>query len=193
MSEPKPLLKAVKPLQVPTRLWRGYAFATDLWRPTANEEAIPSAGYALISLARWRIEQADVLALGTPIGIFVGSGETIEPVTDQIEQLSVIALEFAKFSDGRAYSVARRLREAGYTGEIRATGDVLIDQIPLMLRSGFDAFEVAHAATVNALEQGRIPAVSRVYQTGADTGPAGDGFRHRRGTRSTSAAGKTEP
>ncbi|MDZ4842827.1 MAG: DUF934 domain-containing protein [Hyphomicrobium aestuarii] len=192
MSEPKPLLKPVKPLQVPTRLWRDGAFTTDLWRPTANEEAIPSAGYALISLARWRAERADMLALGTPIGICVGSGENIEPVTDQIEQLSVIALEFAKFSDGRSYSAARRLREAGYSGEIRATGDVLVDQIPLMLRAGFDAFEVAHAATVSALEQGRIPAVSRVYQTGAEVGPAGDRFRHRRGTRSMSAAERTE-
>ena len=74
--------------------------------------------------------------------------------------------------------MARRLREWDYRGEVRATGDVLIDQLPLMLRAGFDAFEIRHAATMRALEAAPIPAVSRVYQSAAE--PATVDWKSRR-------------
>ena len=61
---------------------------------------------------------------------------------------ALVALEFPKFTDGRAYSQARLLRERyGYRGEIRAVGDVLRDQLRFMARSGFDAFELRVIAT----------------------------------------------
>ena len=54
-----------------------------------------------------------------------------------------MALNFPIFRDGRAYSTARLLRDRyGFKGELRATGDVLRDQIFFMRRVGFDAFEV---------------------------------------------------
>ena len=75
------------------------------------------------------------------------------------------ALAFPKFSDGRAFSTARLLRDKhGYAGELRAAGNVLADQIPFMRRVGFDAFEVTHAATRRALAEGRIPEVTLHYQ-----------------------------
>jgi uncharacterized protein (DUF934 family) len=52
-----------------------------------------------------------------------------------------------------------------YKGEIRATGDVLLDQLPLMLRCGFDAFAIVHAPTIAALDAGNLPAIPEVYQT----------------------------
>jgi len=56
--------------------------------------------------------------------------------------LSMIALEFDTFADGRGFSMARMLRRAGYQGEIRAVGDVAMDRIDFMQRVGFNAFEL---------------------------------------------------
>ena len=55
-------------------------------------------------------------------------------------RLALVEIGFPTFRDGRGYSAARILREAGYTGELRAAGDVLVDQMPFMRRCGFDAF-----------------------------------------------------
>jgi uncharacterized protein (DUF934 family) len=57
-----------------------------------------------------------------------------------LDRLALIEVAFPKFRDGRGYSSARILREAGYTGELRAQGDVLVDQIAFMRRCGFDSF-----------------------------------------------------
>lgn len=173
MSEPTPLLAPLKPHQVPPRLWREGSFVDDAWRSIGDDEALPLAGRAIISLGRWRADQATLAASGVPIGVRLGAGENLEPAVDDIGRLEVIALPFPKFSDGRSYSAARRLREAGFKRELRATGDVLLDQLPLMLRSGFDAFEISHAATIKALETTGVPAVKRVYQSGNEAGAAG--------------------
>ena len=178
MSEPAPLFSPLKPATIEPRLWTGKEFATDAWRLIGDDVDFPIGGYAIVSLARWRAEQPALAALGVPIGVFVQPSEALDLETDDIARLALIALNFPKFSDGRAYSTARRLREAGYGGEIRATGDVLLDQLPLMLRAGFSTFEITNAATVRALESAPLPAVSRVYQAGAEA--ADQGWRSRR-------------
>lgn len=165
MSEPSPLLKPLAPATTPARLWKNGRFIADAWREIGDDEPFPINGRAILTLAHWRAEQAAVLATGLPIGASVQANETLDPQTDNLARLALIALHFPKFTDGRAYSTARRLREEyGYAGELRATGDVLLDQLPLMLRSGFDAFEIVNAPTIAAIERGAIPAVSRVYQ-----------------------------
>ena len=166
MSEPSPLLAPLKPETVASRLWRDGRFVADHWRHVADEAPLPIDGHAIVSLKRWRAEQAAIAASGAPVGVVVAAGDSIDPASDDIGRLGVVALAFPKFSDGRAYSTARRLREAGFAGEVRATGDVLLDQLPLMLRAGFDAFEITNAATERALERGELPAVSHVYQSG---------------------------
>jgi len=66
----------------------------------------------------------------------------LEPTDDpralipHLGRLSLVEVAFAKFRDGRGYSIGSILREAGYTGELRAAGDVLVDQIPPMRRCG---------------------------------------------------------
>lgn len=171
MSEPSPLLAPLKPALAPARLWNGQQFVADSWRALADEEPLPIGGRAIVSLKRWRTEQAVLAALAVRVGIAVPPGESVDPATDDIDRLALIALVFPKFTDGRAYSTARRLREAGFRDELRATGDVLLDQLPLMLRSGFDAFEITHAATIRVLERAGVPAVVRVYQPGSEIAP----------------------
>ena len=84
-----------------------------------------------------------------------------------LDRLSLIEIAFPKFRDGRGYSSARILREAGYTGELRAQGDVLVDQIAFMKRCGFDSF-----APEGSLNQGDVDAAlarfENVYQGAAD-------------------------
>ncbi len=180
MSEPAPLLSPLKPATIEPRLWTRDGFVADSWRAVGDDELLPIGGFAILSLARWRSEQSTLAALGVPVGLNVQPSDALDFETDDIARLGVIALAFPKFTDGRAYSTARRLRESGYTGEIRATGDVLLDQLPLMLRAGFTTFEITSAATVRALEAAPLPAISRVYQRAAEA--IEGGWRSRRTT-----------
>ena len=71
------------------------------------------------------------------------SDQSPELIADDLDKLALVALEFPACRDGRAYSYARILRERyGFTGEVRAVGDVLMEQLHFMLRTGFDAFEI---------------------------------------------------
>lgn len=67
-------------------------------------------------------------------------GDDARALLPRLDQLSLIEIAFPAFRDGRGYSSARILREAGYSGELRAQGDVLVDQIAYMRRCGFDSF-----------------------------------------------------
>jgi uncharacterized protein (DUF934 family) len=68
-------------------------------------------------------------------------GDDARALLPHLEQLRLVEVNFPSFMDGRGYSSARILREAGYTGELRAVGDVLIDQLNDLRRCGFDSFQ----------------------------------------------------
>lgn len=147
------------------RLYKNSAFVDDAWAHVGDTDSLPVDGHAIVSLKRWRTEQAQLAGLGVPLGLKVDAGEAVDPATDDIARLAVIALAFPKFSDGRSYTKARSLREQlGFRGELRAVGDVLLDQIPLMLRCGFDAFEISNEPTQRALARGHVPAINETYQ-----------------------------
>ena len=95
------------------------------------------------------------------------SDEDARVLLPHLDRLALIEVSFPAFRDGRGYSAGRILREAGYTGELRAQGDILVDQLPLMRRCGFDSFapESAIDETVLARALDRYPAV---YQKAAD-------------------------
>jgi len=67
-------------------------------------------------------------------------GDDARELLPHLERLALIEVNFPGFGDGRGYSSARLLREAGYTGELRAVGDVLVDYLGHMRRCGFDSF-----------------------------------------------------
>lgn len=108
----------------------------------------------------------------------IAPGLKIDDVIDELLALPLIALEFPKYTDGRAYSTAHRLRgQLGYTGQLRAVGDVLLDQLQLMRRCGFDAFEITSEPTIAALKRGHVAGVSHFYQPGLDLSEAPAGTR----------------
>ncbi len=70
----------------------------------------------------------------------VEPGDDARALLPKLEQLRLVEVSFPSHTDGRGYSSARILREAGYTGELRAVGDVLVDQLGHLKRCGFDSF-----------------------------------------------------
>jgi uncharacterized protein (DUF934 family) len=84
-----------------------------------------------------------------------------------LDRLALIEIAFPKFRDGRGYSSARILREAGYTGELRAQGDVLVDQIAFMKRCGFDSFAPESSLNPAAVERA-LATYDQYYQGAAD-------------------------
>ncbi|AKH42369.1 uncharacterized protein (DUF934 family) [Altererythrobacter atlanticus] len=67
-------------------------------------------------------------------------GDDARELLPHLDRIRLVEVNFPAFTDGRGYSAARVLREAGYDGELRAVGDVLIDQLGHMRRCGFDSF-----------------------------------------------------
>ncbi len=119
----------------------------DIWHDAddfAEVQALASLGPVIIGLEIWQQHRDAILALGGRTGLRLAPGQTPDLVAADLHRFDLIALEFAKFTDGRAYSQARLLRERhGFTGELRAVGEVLRDQLTFMLRCGFDSFSVA--------------------------------------------------
>jgi uncharacterized protein (DUF934 family) len=105
--------------------------------------AVPAEGDVIVPLKLW-LEQHDALAVRLgKTGVWLDSNEGAETVAADIKRLPLIAVYFPSFADGRGYTTARLLRERyGYTGELRAIGDVGRDHLLNMQRCGFDAFEL---------------------------------------------------
>jgi len=74
--------------------------------------------------------------------VLANGEDDLPALLDKAPQMSMIAIAFEAFTDGRGFSMARMLRRAGYQGEIRAVGDVAMDRIDFMQRVGFNAFEL---------------------------------------------------
>jgi uncharacterized protein (DUF934 family) len=105
------------------------------------------------------------------------SDEDARLLLPHLDRLALIEVSFPAFRDGRGYSAGRILREAGYTGELRAQGDILIDQLPLMRRCGFDSFAPETAIDEEALAR-RLDRYPAVYQKAADGRPPVWALRH---------------
>lgn len=145
----------------------------------AAAAAIPPAGAVIVSLEQWQAERAALLARGTPLGIRLHSDQSPDLIAADVAHFAVVALEFPKFRDGRAYSYARLLRERhGFKGELRAVGDVLLEQLLFMIRVGFDAFELSSADPLRDYETA-LADFSVWYQPTGDGRPTAIQLRHR--------------
>jgi len=159
-------------------LWRRGGFVEDAWTFVADGAPAPDAGSIIVSLKRWLAEPEALKDRTAPVGVAVDAGADAQAHLADLAGRPLVALAFAKFADGRSFSYARLLRDRyGFTGELRAVGDVLIDEIPLMLRCGFDSFEVTNAPTLRALQAGRLPGPPIHYQPGSGGGEAPAGTR----------------
>ncbi|MEH6701916.1 DUF934 domain-containing protein [Parasphingorhabdus sp.] len=97
----------------------------------------------------------------------IEAGEDARLLRPFLDRLSLIEVDFPAFGDGRGYSAAQILRESGYKGELRASGDVLLDQISHMRRCGFDAFAPNSPINPQLMEEA-LKRFEHVYQATSD-------------------------
>jgi len=153
-----------------TRLWTEDGFIADQWRQatpgveTGAAEAAAPDDRAILPLAALLALPAERRA---GRAVRVEPGEAIDALLPIAGELALVALAFPAFNDGRSFSKAEMLRAAGFRGPIRAVGDVLIDQLPHMLRTGFTEFEVSHELALARLAAGRTGLLPGAYQPSA--------------------------
>lgn len=140
----------------------------DDWIVLGREEEIPSGSSCVLVHMRDWLANVEQLHGQSHIGVWLDSDDIADALDAHYKSLSLIAINFPVFSDGRGYSLAQQMREKyGYEGELRAIGDVLKDQIFFYQRCGFDSFAVRDDRSVEqALDS--IEDFSVVYQSGAD-------------------------
>jgi uncharacterized protein (DUF934 family) len=128
------------------------------------------AGKVIVPLATW-LAQGEALAArraAGEIGVWFGPDERPETLKGDLDGFAVVAVDFPKFTDGRGYSLAYNLRtRLGYTGELRAIGDVLRDQLFSMQRVGFNAYDVRSDRSIEDALKG-LSDFSETYQASVD-------------------------
>lgn len=145
------------------------------WPLLAEDAYVPPTGPVLVPLATW-LAGRDTLKDRPDTGVWLAAGDDAAALGDDLP--AVVAIRFAAFTDGRGYSQARLLRERlGFTGELRAVGDVLVDQARFLTRSGFDAFQVAEGSDLVHFEAA-LGRFSVVYQAAADRATPVVALRH---------------
>ena len=150
------------------KIIKGQEIIEDNWVHVGDDDELPE-GKVIVSLARWLQDRESLIARGNKeLGVSLNPDHFAEDIADDLEHFALVALDFPTFRDGRGYSTAYVLRNKyNYTGELRATGDVLRDQLFYLYRCGFDAFEMrADRSIEDALKA--FEDFSIVYQPGAD-------------------------
>lgn len=142
--------------------------AEDTWVRIEDNADIADETAVVVSLERWQ-QEADVLRKrNAPVAVALANDESPAEIEGDLDAIDAVFLMFPAFTDGRAFSQARLLRQRlGYKGEIRATGNVLRDQYAFMRRCGFDAFEVADDADLAGWGRS-AQAMTGHYQSAAD-------------------------
>ena len=132
-------------------------------------------------------------APGRRLGIEIANTVRLPEIEPVLGRVDLVAIAFPGFADGRAFSLARQLREAGYAGAVRAVGPVIADQFTHLVACGFDEVEVPEAlAARQPAEQwlAMLASYRATYQRGYGTG-ASILDRRRRARRAE--AGGTVP
>ena len=145
-------------------------FVADRWTVVADDEPLPD-GPVLVSPARWRAEAATLRASRHPYGLVLDPAARLDDIAADLAQFAAIAVRFPRFADGRGYSLARLLRDRhGYTGELRAIGDILLDQVAHYFRVGFDTLAIEDGPTRRRLLAGTPVCLPHHYQPALEPG-----------------------
>ncbi len=165
------------------RIIRNRKIQNDDWRLSPElggvEEPCPAAAPLLVSVARLVEDAETLLADGAEIGVLLRPDDDLADVESYLPRLALVAIEFPKFNEGRGYSQARLLRNRlGFTGEIRALGDVSRDRLAFLERCGFNAFVLRPGESLEAA----LPAFAEIslrYQPAEDAAETVGSLRRR--------------
>ena len=129
----------------------------DRWHKITGEDGpmvtLTPSPYSLLTLQQWHGVRSQWPA-DMPVGVLFANDADVEELAEDLARLSLVALQFPKWVDGRAYSQARLLRSRHrFGGEVRATGEVLVDMMPLLERTGFDAVVLRADQSIDAAER----------------------------------------
>ena len=129
----------------------------DPWHPLGGEDGPPVSinadPYLLLDVGQWHAARAQ-WPDGVPVGLRLANDQDVEDIAGDLDRFALVALHFPKWIDGRAYSQARLLRSRyRFKGEVRATGEVLVDMVPLLARTGFDAAVLRADQSIDAAER----------------------------------------
>lgn len=127
----------------PHKIIRNREIVEDNYQYISDASQLPATGDIIVDLGVWKAHRSDLLQHSGRLGVQLPGDAEPEEIAADLGRLDLVAIRFPSFRDGRGYSLARLLRERyGFNGELRATGDVLRDQMFYMQRCGFDAFDV---------------------------------------------------
>jgi uncharacterized protein (DUF934 family) len=171
-----------EPTTPETRLWTPTGFREDEWSHAQSTEALSGNGRFILPLQAFLDLDPEVRRSAKErLGVLLQPGDSLDKIADLLDQLSLVALIFPAFTDGRSFSKAELLRSRHhFEGAVRATGQVLVDQLPHMLRLGFDEFEVSHPVLLKRLEKGRTGGLPLYYQPTAKPEAKGPRYAWRR-------------
>ncbi len=143
----------------------------DDWQVVSKESAPALAemfsGQWLVHV-KWYVENQEELTNRNNIGVWLDSDDEAESVSSVIGHLPVIGVNFPVFTDGRGFSIGRTIRERyKFTGELRAIGNFMQDQLFYLKRCGFDAFIVGDKVDAESMAKS-LADFSDVYQAAVD-------------------------
>ncbi|NOY72437.1 MAG: DUF934 domain-containing protein [Gammaproteobacteria bacterium] len=132
---------------------KDHKVVNDQWQYLAekSDTSMFPDGNIIVTLKTWKTAKERLITRQSKLGIKLNSDELLPEIVDDLDCFELISLDFTPYKDGRHFSTARLLRERyNYKGEIRATGEVLRDQLLYMQRVGFNAFELDSSQDLNA-------------------------------------------
>jgi uncharacterized protein (DUF934 family) len=164
------------------RLWTENGFREDEWTHAESADALAGNGRVILPLKAFLDLDPQQRSLAKErLGVLLQPGDQLDAIADLLGDLSLVALVFPAFTDGRSFSKAELLRSRhGFQGAIRATGEVLVDQVPHMLRVGFNEFEVSNPVLLKRLEAGEQGGLPLYYQPAAKSAAAAGKYAWRR-------------
>ena len=129
----------------------------DRWHTVSGEDGpmvtLTPTPYSLLTQLQWNGVRNQWPA-DMPVGVLLANDADVEELAADLPRLGVVALQFPKWIDGRAYSQAHLLRSRyRFAGQVRATGEVLVDMLPLLKRTGFDAVVLRADQSIDAAER----------------------------------------
>ncbi|RWG48884.1 MAG: DUF934 domain-containing protein [Mesorhizobium sp.] len=171
-----------EPTKSETRLWTPNGFREDEWTHAESAEALAGNGRFILPLQAFLGLDDDIRrSVKERLGVLLLPGDELDKIVGLLDQLSLVALAFPAFNDGRSFSKGELLRTRhNFKGAVRATGQVLVDQLPHMLRLGFDEFEVSNPVLLKRLEEGRTGGLPVYYQPAVEPEAKGPKYSWRR-------------
>lgn len=150
-------------------LMRDAQFVPDTYVSVNDTDTLPDSGNIIVPLARIEEAKTRLQTNNARIGVHVPNNAKPELLKAHFKDVALISIAFPSFSDGRGFSIAKRLRRQGFTGTLRATGPLIADQYAHAKACGFDEIAVADAiaARQDASQWQRgANAISLSYQRG---------------------------